>query len=80
MPEVEPYWNLVANPRLSCRSVPVFYRPLDMRLQEHHCLQPDVGFPRGVDASGCGDDILNAWLPRGTIVKNLEVRKFVPAG
>jgi len=72
LPEVEPYWNLVVNPSLPRSSVPIGYRPLNMCLQEHHCLKPDVRIPAGTDASGLGDDILNAWLPHGVVVTNLE--------
>jgi len=72
LPEVEPYWRLVTNPRRSCSSVPITHRPLFMRLQEHHCLAPNVRLPPGIDSSGWGDGILNAWLPQGIVVRNLE--------
>jgi len=81
MPAVEPYWNLAVDPHLPSTSVPIINRPLNMWLQEHHCLKPGVGLPPGNDASDWGDDILNAWLPRGIIVRHVEdaLEVFDPA-
>ncbi|KAF4613809.1 hypothetical protein D9613_008054 [Agrocybe pediades] len=52
------------SPAMSTR-VSVRQWPLYWELQEHHCFLGDEVLPSGVD-SNFGDDILNAWMPRGS--------------
>lgn len=64
--------TLVLNSQTNPASIPLHHQPLYWNLREHHCLNPDQPVLAGTDAAG-GDDILSAWLPRGIVVKSLEV-------
>ncbi|KAF8896693.1 hypothetical protein BD779DRAFT_1497292 [Infundibulicybe gibba] len=59
------------NPHLHPNSMRLQQRPLYWDLEEHHCLNPDQPIPGGIDEIG-GDDVLNAWLPRGITIHHLE--------
>lgn len=61
----------VQNP-LGSQSVPLHHKPLYWTLREHHCLLPEEPLPAGAGDLG-DEDFLNAWLPRGTEIKYLEV-------
>ncbi|KAF8903700.1 hypothetical protein CPB84DRAFT_1961070 [Gymnopilus junonius] len=49
----------------------LLHNPLYWELQEHHCLSPNYPLPAGL-GDQWGDDILNAWLPRGLTFSHSE--------
>ncbi|KAJ3516509.1 hypothetical protein NLJ89_g1083 [Agrocybe chaxingu] len=53
-------------------TISIRHTPLYWELREHHCLAPNEPLEPGLDAEG-GDDILNAWLPRGAVFTHLEL-------
>ncbi len=63
---------LQGDTRVDANSVPMLARPLYWDLQEHHCLQPTEPLSPGADEYE-GDDVLNAWLPRGFSLTKREV-------
>lgn len=71
-PPLEEHMCLILDSRFALASVPLLARPLYANFHEHHCLTPDLPLLPGDDKNG-GDDILNAWLPRGFTIKHLEV-------
>jgi hypothetical protein len=75
MPDTDAYWRLLADPRVLPSSVPLHAQVLYCRFQEHHCLHPDDPLISGTDPSGLGDDFLNAWIPRGFTLRNLDVSR-----
>jgi hypothetical protein len=54
-------------------NVSIAPKPMHWELQEHYCLIPNEPLQAGLDENSC-DDILNAWLPRGAVFTQLEVR------
>lgn len=50
--------------------------PLYWELQEHHCFSENEVLPPGTDGQ-FGDDILNAWIPRGSIFSRTNVRHYL---
>jgi hypothetical protein len=60
------------NPQMPTSNVGVSQDRISFELQEHHCLYPDEPLIPGTDETECGDDILNAWLPRNIVVRHLE--------
>jgi hypothetical protein len=78
MPNVDAHWQALVDPRVPSISVPLHCGPLFCRFQEHHCLHPDTPLSAGTAASGLGDDVLNAWLPRSFNVMKLEVSQQNP--
>jgi len=72
IPDMDAYLRVLADPRVLPSSVPLHAQVLYCRFQEHHCLHPDVPLVSGTDPSGLGDDVLNAWIPRGFTLQNLD--------
>lgn len=72
IPDVQALTSVILHPRESPFSVPLQHKPLYWKLQEHHCLRPDESLNSGMGDLD-DDDFLNAWLPRGILVKYLEV-------
>src|ERR1700691_2451887 len=64
---------MLMNPQVPTSNVGVSQDRISFELQEHHCLYPDEPLIPGTDETECGDDILNAWLPRNIVVRHLEV-------
>ncbi|CAA7267463.1 unnamed protein product [Cyclocybe aegerita] len=52
-------------------TISIRHTPLYWELREHHCLAPNEPLEPGLDVES-GDDILNAWLPRGAVFTHLE--------
>jgi hypothetical protein len=50
--------------------------PLYMRLQEHHCISPQVPLPCGGEHDGFDDGLFNAYFPRIRFAQN-DVRSLV---
>ncbi|KAF8224160.1 hypothetical protein L208DRAFT_1425867 [Tricholoma matsutake] len=71
IPDVQALTSVILHPRESPFSVPLQHKPLYWKLQEHHCLRPDESLNSGMGDLD-DDDFLNAWLPRGILVKYLE--------
>ncbi len=61
------------------RALPLHSKPLYWRLQEHHCFEPTEPIAPGTDEYN-GDDIMNAWLPRGHRLTHVDVSGSVPNG
>ncbi|KAH8118103.1 hypothetical protein DFH11DRAFT_1687126 [Phellopilus nigrolimitatus] len=64
VPELQAYRTLLASsPGTLQNRIPMYQRPLYMRLREHHCFLTDEPIVCGGD---CGetDDFLNVWLPK----------------
>jgi hypothetical protein len=72
IPDIRALTSVILHPHESPFSVPLQHKPLYWKLHEHHCLRSDESLSSGVgDADD--DDFLNAWLPRGILVKYLDV-------
>ncbi|PBL04335.1 hypothetical protein ARMGADRAFT_50007 [Armillaria gallica] len=62
---IESHMDLLRDPSaMDPRALPLHSKPLYWRLQEHHCFEPTEPIAPGTDEYN-GDDIMNAWLPRG---------------
>lgn len=64
---------MLINPATDPASVGMSLDRVQFELQEHHCLTTDEPLAAGTDASGYGDDILNAYLPQGANYSDVEV-------
>lgn len=64
---------MAINPATDPASVGMSLDRVQFKFQEHHCLAPDQPLIPGTDASGYGDDILNAFLPDDVDYKDVEV-------
>ncbi|KDR78686.1 hypothetical protein GALMADRAFT_244185 [Galerina marginata CBS 339.88] len=67
--DFELYTSLI-NHQFNPSTVSVRHEPLYWELKEHHCLSPNDPLTPGMD--DWGDDLLNAWLPRGATFTHLE--------
>jgi hypothetical protein len=72
IPDIGALTSVILHPHESPFSVPLQHKPLYWKLQEHHCLRGDDSLSSGVGDVD-DDDFLNAWLPRGILLKYLEV-------
>ncbi|KZT30073.1 hypothetical protein NEOLEDRAFT_1174412 [Neolentinus lepideus HHB14362 ss-1] len=78
VPSQERFFGLVAHEAQNSRTpshiraleVHVMHRPLYVTLKEHHCLAHEDALDFGEDE--WGNDLLNAWLPRGSILRERE--------
>ncbi|EJD06721.1 uncharacterized protein FOMMEDRAFT_131573 [Fomitiporia mediterranea MF3/22] len=62
VPELQAYRALLADSAdFPSSRIPMYQRPLYMRLREHHCLSAEASISYNSDR---GEDFLNAWLPR----------------
>lgn len=66
---------MLGNPAIVPSSVALSQDRISLEIQEHHCLSPDEPLNTGTDATGLGDNILNAFLPEGTIITHVQVSK-----
>ena len=69
---------MLLNPQTRASTVGVSHDRISLEIEEHHCLCPDRPLMLGTDETGCGDDILNAWLPRDIDIKHVDVRQIPP--
>jgi len=56
---------------MSPASVPLIDMRVSFDLKEHHCFTNTPLAP-GVSTDGVGDDVLNAWIPRGVLIEQTE--------
>ncbi|KAG7444724.1 uncharacterized protein BT62DRAFT_933772 [Guyanagaster necrorhizus] len=69
---IESHMGLLRGPSdVDPRALPLHSKPLYWSLQEHHCFEPTEPIAPGTDEYN-GDDILNAWLPRGHLLTHLD--------
>ncbi|KII89697.1 hypothetical protein PLICRDRAFT_39834 [Plicaturopsis crispa FD-325 SS-3] len=70
VPDPQQYFSALVNPR-SSNTLQLHSQLVYCTLREHHCISPDDPLSLGTDDTGEGDDILNAWFPQGTTVKDI---------
>ncbi|KAF7977139.1 hypothetical protein HWV62_4543 [Athelia sp. TMB] len=72
LPHSNHFWPMLLDPSTPTSSVGISQDRISLEIQEHHCLSPDEPLSAGTDATGFGDDILNAYLPRGTAIRHVQ--------
>lgn len=69
--DLELFTSLESHRRPPSATVSVRHRPLYWELREHHCLSPNEPLSPGVEDDAV-EDVLNAWIPKGTIFRQRE--------